>query len=575
MRKTTAHTGFSLVEVVFGVSIMLIVFSALLGSFQSLVTFGEHNRLRAQALLIANEHLEIIRALPYDNIGTIAGLPHGSIPQLETIIYDDRSYTRRTFIQYVDDAADGLGAADTLAADYKRIKVEISYDYQGTIRSFALVTTVAPKSQESLIGAGILRVVVNDVDNNPISGALVHTINTTVATSVDITTFTNASGTVSLPGAWAGAGYEVYVSKANHSGVQTYTSTTTNPNPSPSPLTVGENTTTEFKVKIDELSSIALYVRDWPTYSRFFDSFSDTSQLTLLEQTQTTGGALTLSGAPGTYASVGTSTSVTISPASLGTWVLLTASSTEPANTSVQYQLWYDTGGGVFAPIPNSDLAGNETGLTAMPVALTGLSTSTYTSLRIVSLLDSTDPLESPHVYEYALSYEDIESPRVGTDVTLEGLKTIGTDSGGDPIYKYAESHTTNASGKIALTDMEFDEYAVTLATDAVAEACPALPLVLDPDTAHMQTLTLDTASAHSLAVTALHPLGNPLTHAEIYVTNGAIEARRATGPCGVAYFPNLTDDTYTISIQAAGLADITTTQAVSGTTETTVTLSL
>lgn len=568
-----ADSGLSLIEIVVGVSIFTLVFLTLVSSFLALATFGERNRLRAEALLLANEEIEKIRALPYDSIGTVAGLPSGTIPQTQTMTRDGRNFSVRTFIQYVDDVADGEGAGDTLAADYKRIKIEVSYDFRGLTQAFSLVTTIAPKSQESLAGAGILRIVVNDANNNPLGLAQVHVRNTTVATSVDVTTFTNASGVVSFPGAWAGSGYEVTVSKSGYSTAQTYTSTTTNPNPSPSPFTVAENSTTEVYFKIDRVSTVSLFARSWPVRGRLYDDFSSSAQIATSTDVQVDGGALTLAGAPGSYSVSGTVYSTSLTPASLGEWVLMSASTSLPANTSSTYTLQYDSGGGVFLPIPDADLPGNGAGFTSTPIDLGDLNTSTYTSLRIAATLRTTDMSVTPSIDEWVLSYLEPDAPVTGASVAIRGAKTIGTDSGGGSIYKYNQTLTTNGLGNITLNSMEFDSYTITPQGYTVAEGCPSLPLVLEPDTSVTQYLTLESATAHAYQVTIVNPLGGVVPRAEVRIRHGGTDVTRVTGPCGIAYFPNLTADIYTVDVRAAGLQSTSTTRAISGLTQDTVAL--
>lgn len=575
--STTPNTrkGFSLIEVLVGVSIIVLVFTALFASFQAMLEFGERNRLRSQALLLANEHIEMIRALPYDSIGTVSGLPSGSLPQLENIVHDGRTYTRRTFIQYVDDPADGLGGADTLAADYKRIKVELSYEYHGSVQAFSMVTTVAPKSQESLVGAGILRIVVNDANNNPLSLASVHVVNTSVATSVDITTFTGVSGTVSFPGAWAGSGYEVTVSKAGYSTAQTYTSSVANPNPNPSPLTVAENSTTEIYFKIDQLSTVDIFARAWPVRGRLFDTFDDTTLLATTSGTQVSGGVLELEGSPGAYASAGTAISQELAPADLDAWVMLYASTTNTIDTSTTFTIEYDSGGGTFLPIPDGDLPGNSGGFASTPVDLGALDPTTYHTLRVVGTLTTTDAGVTPQVHEWTLSYTEESVPRSGVPINVRGAKIIGADSGGNSIFKYDSTDVTDAGGSRYLSDMEFDEYTVTPVGFTIAEACPSLPLVLEPDTAYAQTLTLEPASAHAYQVTVVHPLGGVVSGAEVRMQGGATDVTRVAGPCGVAHFPNLSEATYSVTVRAPGLAETTVSKSVSGLTVDSITLSL
>ena len=574
MRRIKYIHGLSLIDVIVGVAIMTLVFMALFASFQAASEFGARNRLRANALLLANEHLEIIRALPFDSIGTVGDLPSGTIPQLEDIVVDGHTYTRRTFIQYVDDPADGIGAADSLAADYKRVKVELSYEYHGVVQTFSLVTTIAPKAQESLAGAGILRINVTDAMNDPIPSAWVHVLNNTVATSVDITTYTNASGTVSLPGAWAGPGYEIEVTKPGYSSAQTYSATTSNPNPSPSPATVAENSTTEIYFKIDRTSTLTVATQAWPVYGRLFDTFADASQLASLENTQVLGGSVTLAGAPGTYSAAGTSTSVSISPTSLGSWLLLSFDDNVPANTNVYYQLQFDTGGGVFSLVPDSDLPGNETGFVSGPVDISGLGTSTYTSLRLQAILTTNDPTAAPEIYEWKLSYQAAPVPVGNVDFVLQGSKTIGTDAGGGPLYKYDQTHQTSATGIWQGSSMEWDQYNLQVTSHTVGEACPALPLVLDPDTVYEQTLTVSPTTTHALRLYVGNPIGNSVEHAEVHVAGGSTDETRASGPCGYVYVPGLASDTYTVSVEAVGFAATSTSISVSGITDASIVLS-
>lgn len=570
--QKNTDVGISLVSVLVGVAILLLVFVTLFASFQAMLTFAERNKLRANALTLANEHIEIIRALPYDSVGTIAGLPSGSIPQNETITFDGRQYHKRTFIKYIDDDADGTGAADTLTADYKQVKVELSYVYKGATSSFSMVTSVAPKSQESLVGAGVLRINVTDAVNDPLGLVEVHVVNNTIATSVDITTFTNASGTVSFPGAWTGNGYEVYVSKPGYSSTQTYTATTSNPNPSPSPYNVAENATTEVFFKIGLLSTINVFTRTWPERSYLTDTFSDMSKLATTSNTQVTGGVLTLSGSPGTYSASGYAQSITLTPASLGEWLLFSFDDTEPTNTSRSYQIEYDTGGGSYALIPDVDLPQNSTGFTTSPVDLQGLSTSTYRSLRIRTNLATTDINLTPEIATYTLSYHKADVPIPNVDFSLRGSKTIGTDSGGNPIYKYDANHQTNVHGIWQSGNMEFDTYELGVSGYVIAEACPTLPLVLEADTDFEQMLTLATAGTNNLTVHVNGPTGT-VQGATVRVVAGAVDTTRSSGPCGVAYFPSLSADTYDIFIEAPHLQHATTSVAVSGDTETTATL--
>ncbi len=573
MGHIDTERGITLVDVVVGVAVMVLVFTALIASFQAAAEFGTRNQLRAAALLVANEELETIRALPYDDIGTVSGLPPGAIPQLEDVVEDGHTYTRRTFIQYVDDPADGSDAADPLTADYKRIRVEISYTYHDATQSVSLVTSIAPKSQESLVGAGVLRIKVADADNQPVSGATVHIFNTTVATSVDVTTLTNASGTVSFPGAWAGTGYNVTVTKSGYSTAQTYPFSPGNPSPSPSPATVDENGTTEIIFKIDRLSTLELRTIAWPGYDRLYDSFADTSQLaTPLDGTQIQGGALILSGAPGSYVAAGTATSVPLTPGAIDSWLLVQFDQSLPQNTALTCQIVYDAGGGTFAPVPDAVLPGNAAGFSTGPIDLGALDPVVYTSLALVARLTSADPNVSPHLLSWSLSYLEPAIPIGNVSFTLHGDKTIGTNGGAD-IYKYDVSDHTAADGLWQSGQIEWDGYVLDVPAMTVGDACPTLPISLAPDTNLVDTLAVETPTTNTLRVQVLDLHGAPIPRAEVHVTGGATDTIRSTSACGNVFFPALSTATYSVDIAAGGYGTTTRSVAVAGATAEVVTL--
>lgn len=571
MARIKHARGTSLVEIILGVSIMLLVFGALFQSFDVAVEFGVRNQLRVAALLLANEQLEVLRGLPYDAVGTVNGLPPGGIPQTEDIVKDGHTYTRRTFIQYVDDPADGLDTADTLTADYKRVKVEMSYTYRGEVQTFSLVTTVAPRSQESLAGAGILRINAINAANNPVPSATVHVLNTTVATSVNITTFTNASGTVSFPGAWAGTGYVITVSKPGYSTAQTYVASTTNPNPSPSPATVALDTTTEIYFKIDLTSSLHLTTRAWPVRNRFLDTFDDSSNL-VLQNTQVLGGELVLAGVSGSYVGNGTASSSAIMPAALDSWVLFSFDDATPHATDVYYQIAYESSGS-YLLVPESDLPGNTAGFTTSPIDLHTLATSTYRTLLILATLSTSDPFVTPSIREWKVSHLEPATPMNSVTISLHGDKTIGTDSGGNPLYKYTSTSQTNAQGVLTFDDLEWDRYTLSIPDYTTAEACPSLPVDLPPNTDYTETLTLASPSTNTLAVHVLELFGGAIPYAEVRVVGGATDTVRVTGPCGTAYFPSLAEITYAVSVEAGGYATTSGSVAVSGATETSFSL--
>ncbi len=143
--------GMTLIDVVVGTALVLIIFLGLLGTLRVSVMLSSLVKSQTAATAIANNQMEYIRSLPYDSVGTVGGIPSGSIPQNSTVVQDSVSYTVRTFISYYDDPADGTDVTDSngITTDYKRIKVSVSYSASGgTPRQVTLVSNYAPPSLE-------------------------------------------------------------------------------------------------------------------------------------------------------------------------------------------------------------------------------------------------------------------------------------------------------------------------------------------------------------------------------------------------------------------------------------------
>jgi type II secretory pathway pseudopilin PulG len=570
----SAHTqrarGTSMIELVVAIGIMSMIFLSLFAVFRSMTAFSVRNELNSMARLLAEEHIEMIRALPYDSVGTVGGIPSGMLPQTETIAHDGFTFTRRTFIQYVDDATDGTDTNDTLAADYKRVRVDVSYTYNNLAYHVPIIATIAPRSQESLEHAGVLRMVVVDAANTPVPSATVWVENSSIATTVDVTTFTNTGGIVSFPGAWEGTGYNISIEKAGYSRAGTYPVSVANPNPSPSPATVLENATTELYFRIDRLSTLLLETVASPAYTEHLDTFADMSMLSDVASTTANGNALSLIDTLGIYEPSGSARSTPFTPANIDTWRFFLASTTMPTNTDVRFRLWYDNGG-TMALLPESALVGNATGFASTSVDLSPLATSTYHTLAVEALLTTTDPAATPHIKEWRIGAVQQPTP-VATNITLTGTKTIGADASLAPIPKYQHTHTTDAAGTWATTTMEWDAYTATAAGYVVTHGCPALPIALDPDTSLHQTLFLAPASTHALSVTMQDTFGMPLLNGAVTVLETG--ETHPSNACGVTHFTLPSAGTYTVIGMHGGYAATTTPADVDGAASLSLTLS-
>ena len=293
--------GMSLIDVIVGTALMLVIFLALFGLVRASLALSTYIKDEATATAIANNQMEYIRSLPYNSVGTVGGIPAGSIAQNATTTEDGLGYGVRTLVEYYDDPADGLGVNDTngITTDYKKIKVVVTYSEGNRTRQITLNSIYAPPGIETTVGGGTLQINVVNSTGAPLEGASVTIVNASTSPTVNLTTFSNSAGIVYLPGAATSTQYAITVTENGYSTAQTYARNGTNQNPTPGYLTVVQNQTTSSTFAIDVLGLLTLNTFTPVASGAFTDSFANNAKLTSLTNTNASGGALTLNGSSG------------------------------------------------------------------------------------------------------------------------------------------------------------------------------------------------------------------------------------------------------------------------------------
>lgn len=559
--RTHSQKGASLLDAVFGTALFLVVFLGIFGAFKLSLALVTSNKLKTGALALANERIEYIRALPYNDVGTIGGIPQGELEIEETIELNSTNYTRRTFVQYVDDPSDGSGGGDEngITADYKTVKVEMLWPFRETIRSLFLVTNITPSGIESIAGGGTLRISVLNATGAPVPSASISIENTAINPSVGFSTFTNTSGLAMFPGAPAGSGYEITVTKSGYSSTQTYDSTAQNAEPNPGHLTVSESQTTTGTFSIDVLGSVLLSSFEVVKSALWEDLFADASNIATLQNTEVSGGAVTLQDSASGYPSSGVVWSSTQSPQYLAEWTELSWNDVTPAGTNIRYSLYYD--GGVL--VPDAALPGNESGFTDSPVNLSALNIGTYDNLFIAATLSSTDASSTPSILDWRLDYKVGPTPLPDIVLSLTGEKTIGASGGGAPIYKYDEFVDTGEGAQASIPALEWDNYTIVVNDTAVgydiAETCPLSPFALLPDEDKTVDVLLAENATHTLHAAVKNTSGALLPLATFRLYGGSYDTTAETSDCGQVFFnEGLSSGTYSADISLLGYASKT-----------------
>lgn len=468
----------SLIDVIVGSALILIVFLALLGLLRASLLVSSSAKAKAGATAVVSTQMEYIRSLPYDAVGTVGGIPAGPIVQYATTTYNGIPYGVRTLVQYVDDAKDGSGSGDSngITTDYKRVRVTTTYTFRGEEREVAIVSNVAPQSIETTTNGGTLRVNVVDAAGAAVAGASVRILNAGTSPAIDLTTFSDLAGTLWLPGAPTSTAYQIFVTKDGYSSAQTYARDATNQNPTPGYFTVAKNQTTTGTFAIDALARLTLRTFSPVRAASSTDTFATAAGIASTANAQVAGGALTLAGAPGSYAPSGTALSTSTAPQYLAGWTSVTAASSVPAGTGFTLSVTDASG----TPLPDAVLPGNSVGFMAFPVSLAGVSTTTYPGLALKASLTTLSASSTPQVLDWRIAYQEGPVPLPNVAFTLTGAKRKGTTGGGSPIYKTVLATTTGAAGSVTLP-LEWDVYGLALAGTAIVSASGTPPYSLSP----------------------------------------------------------------------------------------------
>ncbi|OGY35511.1 MAG: hypothetical protein A3E37_02070 [Candidatus Andersenbacteria bacterium RIFCSPHIGHO2_12_FULL_46_9] len=272
-KRKVASSGFTIIEVLVATFVIGTAIVGLFGLFALGLRLAGESENRLIAIALANEKMELIRNLPYVDVGTAGGIPAGTIVQEESMVRNNVNYLVKTDIRYVDDPYDGVASGggtggcvavahtppgqstncndlcvnssavnahlmhgdvmgncdgtysgpDVLNTDYKQVRVEVSWPSPNEPRPILLITKVAPNGVEGGELFGTLDFLVINSQGLGVTAANVSLINSEVDPAVNYATQTNSEGRVVVPGLPEGAqNYKLMVSKSDHTTEQTF-----------------------------------------------------------------------------------------------------------------------------------------------------------------------------------------------------------------------------------------------------------------------------------------------------------------------------------------------------------------
>lgn len=136
LRRLRAEHGFTLVELMIATAVLLIASAPITAVLLTGSQLGAKSLQRSSADELAAAKIELIRGMPYDNIGFPGGNPPGTIVGSNQLFYGPTTLNGQAIsvayqISYVDDH----GAKTQTYADYKRVTVTITRTSDNTVLS--------------------------------------------------------------------------------------------------------------------------------------------------------------------------------------------------------------------------------------------------------------------------------------------------------------------------------------------------------------------------------------------------------------------------------------------------------
>ncbi len=260
-----ARKGFTLVEILLDFAIVTLVSTAVVSAYLASFKSIELAKAKIAAVAIANEKMEILRNMPYDELATEYGpiYPPGDILDSEEVIRKGIRFNASTVITCVDDSFDGQTPTDKNICDYKRLEVTVAKQgrssYLSKLSSFA-----AAKAAETDSNTGIIKICVVDANSQALPEAEIRIQNANLTPPLDIATTTDNTGCAMVPNLPPDQhfGYHITITKSGYSTAMTYDRTPQNPNEPFADPYVGIQQVTDKTFSIDRTSDLAINLVD-------------------------------------------------------------------------------------------------------------------------------------------------------------------------------------------------------------------------------------------------------------------------------------------------------------------------
>jgi len=577
------NSGLTLIESLIGIALLLIVFISIFVLIQLGIKLTSQSKARISATTLANQKLELARNLPYNEVGTVGGIPAGSIVESEIIVRNNIAYTVKTTVVYVDDPFDNTFPDDPLAWDYKTIRVKVSWsEFLGGEIFFQ--TDIAPKGVETTSGGGIISILVFDANGQLVPRADIQIENQEVIPPISANYETDDQGRLFVPGAPAcNDCYKITATKNGYNSERTYAigeeiRGQTMAEPNKPFLSIIEGQLSEISFSIDQLASKIVQTVRYVEEKNWSDSFDNETKISEKSQVivDSSLSEVRLEEQEGQYQSSGYVVSITITPSSLVEWGRLNWNDETPISTDIRYQVLYYNGTD-WVLIPDDDLTVNgvmnSEGFPDSPVDLSQLDDFKYKSVRLKANFSTADPGQTSRLFDWQITWfsSDTSIPIPNLVFSMQGAKVLGLDSDGQPIYKYQQTLSADANGQLTIPNLEWDSYRISVSPSTgydIANSFPPQPINLNPGANQTTTIKLAIHQSNTLLLTIKNSAGQPLTGASVRLYGAGYDKTKITTDSGQTFYSPLSQTTYNLEVKMTDYSDWLSQVDVSGQTE-------
>ncbi|MCK5080917.1 MAG: hypothetical protein KAQ63_02035 [Candidatus Moranbacteria bacterium] len=220
-RKDENRQGTTLIEVLVSIAVVSFLSTTIYLTLTGAVSNMGESKQRVGAVAIANEKMEVIRNLDYEEVGIIDGMISGPMLALETVTRNGFDFDVYIDVRYVDDPLDGVDPDDLISTDYKLVQVVVEWEHQEKIDSVEFVSSFVPDGVETNMGGGTLVLNTMTSGGELVANVNVHLESIEDSPVVDYFTTTDFFGSLVLQGVPSQT-YRISLSKTDYESVRTY-----------------------------------------------------------------------------------------------------------------------------------------------------------------------------------------------------------------------------------------------------------------------------------------------------------------------------------------------------------------